>query len=165
MGYIVSGSGEIFLPAEDMNAAYQALMELNKHDELKRGGVWSEGVQTESHFSWMPADLSTLPTVHAIFTALGFTTVIDEDGLWVHEYESNKTGQEGLFFAAIAPFIKHGGYFFWDGEDKDFWKWSFTNGKMYTMNGIHEYDPVGEEISLAAEIKATEEMLKGLKKL
>ena len=102
MGYIVSGSGEIFLPAEDMNAAYQALMELNKHDELKRGGVWSEGVQTESHFSWMPADLSTLPTVHAIFTALGFTTVIDEDGLWVHEYESNKTGQEGLFFAAIA---------------------------------------------------------------
>ena len=38
MGYYVTGEGSITIPAENLDAAYDALVELNRRDDLKTGG-------------------------------------------------------------------------------------------------------------------------------
>lgn len=140
MGYEVRGHGSIVVKKENLDKCYEALMELNNApDEAKNGGAWSNGGYTARWFSWMPADLRTLPDTKAVFAELGFEVQDEENGdLRVYSY-SSKTGQEEVFFSAAAPFIENGGEFYWEGEDGLLWKWEFRGGKMMFLDGVVEY--------------------------
>jgi hypothetical protein len=108
-------------------------------DEAKNGGSYAPGSgKTASWFSWMPADLTTLPDTAAVFSELGFEVNDDENGDLLISCYDNKTGQEEVFFAAAAPFIEDGEYE-WQGEDGAFWKWSFVGGKMFHSTGERYY--------------------------
>jgi len=72
MGYYITGHGQLKVKAEDLDKAYQAMLTLQDRNDLKSGGSWSGGQEIEKWYSWMPADLRTIPSAAEIFRALGF---------------------------------------------------------------------------------------------
>jgi hypothetical protein len=138
MGYYVNGNGELRIKAENLAKAYEALMALqDAPDKAKRGGSYSAN-ERRYWFSWMPEDLRTLTDTKAVFAELGFEVNDNENGDLLISCYDNKTGQEDVFFAAAAPFIEDGDYE-WTGEDGEFWKWQFTDGKMFLLSGQRIY--------------------------
>ena len=139
MGYYVNGNGQLRIKAENLPAAYAALMALqDAPDENKQGGSFS-AKETRRWYSWMPEDLRTIPSVQDVFIELGFEVEVESNtgDVLIGNYDS-KMGQEEVFFAAAAPFIENDEYE-WTGEDGDFWKWSFADGKMFHLSGTRSY--------------------------
>lgn len=134
MGYYVETQDvNITVKAGNLAVAYLALLELNKHDELKRGGSFGGPLETK-WFSWMPQDLSTLGDLKGVIADLGFEVEYIDGDLSIGHY-SNKTGQEDLLFDAIAPFVEKGSYAIWRGEDNEYYKWEFDGKKMVIIPG------------------------------
>jgi len=139
MGYYVSGQGQLRIKNANLPAAYEALMALqDAPNENKHGGSYS-AAETRYWYSWMPEDLRTIPTVQDVFRELGFEVEVEgESGdVLIGNYDS-KMGQEEVFLAAAAPFIENDEYE-WTGEDGDFWKWRFADGKMFYLSGTRSY--------------------------
>jgi len=140
MGYYVSGNGELRIKKENLGKAHEALMSLqDAPPKAKRGGSSGGDKAPRYWFSWMPEDLRTLVDTKAVFAELGFEVNENEDGDLLISCYDNKSGQEDVFFAAAAPFIEDGEYE-WTGEDGDFWKWQFRDGKMFLLSGQRIYD-------------------------
>ena len=138
MGYYVNGNGELRIKKENLDKAHDALMALqDAPDKAKRGGSFSAN-ERRHWFSWMPEDLRTLTDTKAVFAELGFEVRDDENGDLLISCYDNKTGQEDVFFAAAAPFIEEGEYD-WTGEDGEFWRWEFRDGKMFLLAGQRVY--------------------------
>jgi len=137
MGYYVNTEDiNITVPKDLLEPAYQAVIEMNKNDDLKRGGSYGPGDKREFWFSWMPQDLSTLTDLQDVLTSLGFEdTDYNEAGDLVLGHYNNKSGQEDLFLDVIAPFVQSGSYAIWKGEDGEFYKWDFSDGKMLVIPG------------------------------
>lgn len=133
MGYYVETTSVDFrIPAKNIPAAFEALRALNapEFDGNKRGGSWSAGKQQAKWYSWMPEDYHlTVKSVKDVFDLLGFEGSI-EDGLGfkLGTYD-NKTGQESVFLAAVAPFAQPG-KISWRGEEGSTWSNLFEPGKM-----------------------------------
>ena len=139
MGYYVSGNGELRIKSENLGKAYEALMALqDAPPKSKRGGSSGGDKAPRFWYSWMPEDLRTLTDTKAVFAELGFEVRDDENGDLLISCYDNKTGQEDVFFAAAAPFIEEGEYD-WTGEDGEFWRWQFREGKMYLLSGQRIY--------------------------
>jgi hypothetical protein len=135
MGYYASGNGSIKIVGENIPAAYNAMVQLNKYDHLKGGGTYSKNY-TRRHFSWMPEDLSTIPTCGEMLQSLGFELSVDgADGVIEATSYDSKVGDELIFMVAIAPWVEDESYFDWTGEDGDQWRWSFVKGEMFVQNG------------------------------
>lgn len=134
MGYYVNTTdGQVTIPANNLPEAYKRLCDLNKRDDLKRGGSWSGGKQTELWFSWCYPDYpDRCEDTQAIFQMLGFETLTEGDGsLMLYAYDG-KTGQEDLFLDAISDLCTDGSYFVWRGEDGAMWKDTYgSNRKHY----------------------------------
>lgn len=147
MGYYVSITGSDFrITPENQVLAYQAMCELNNHDELKRGGSWSGGEQTEAWFSWMPKDYPTeCRDFSAILECLGFFIVKMGDEIVELNYD-DKTGQEDLFLNACAPFVEDGSYIDWRGEDGDAYRFAFSNCEMKVLQGRLVFSEYGENL-------------------
>ena len=134
MGYYVTLiDANAVLPAAALDEAYKRLCDLNKRDELKKGGS-SSG---EKWFSWMPTDYPEQHTTAAeILGAVGFSLYDNgAGGLGVYEYD-NKTGCEDVFIWAIADLFEADNYMTWRGEDGLQWRWQFGGGQpMRYSNG------------------------------
>lgn len=145
MGYRVETIDVDFsIKKENLEKAYEALCELNKHDNLKYGrtGLTSKPEHSTSAaenpgvcFSWMEWNYDEIfNTAQEIFEELGFDTAFNADGdLEVHHYNS-KTGSEEDFLRAVAPFAKDGSYIEWRGEDGYMWRNFFESGVMTTQH-------------------------------
>jgi hypothetical protein len=132
MGYYVQiRNADFIIP--DTEGVLNALRELNKRDDLKRGGVYTGGEMTERWFSWMPAGWENSESVADIFgpNGLGFEVAhysdTDENNkvtnTWVRlDLYDNKSGQEELFLATVAPFVRPGSFIEWVGEDNTMWR-------------------------------------------
>lgn len=153
MGYFVSGNSNNFrLKAGQDQAIMDGMRELNKRDDLKQGGSYGPNGAREYWFSWMNDVDFQNNDVGVFLEAVGFEVDKDENGDIVHLSYDNKTGQEDLFFAVLAPFIEDGSIIEWRGEDDERWMWEFTGGKMFIKtpvidwNGGHK-----EEFTIPAE--------------
>lgn len=147
MGYYVRGHGSLSIDKNDIDKAYEAMCELNDHDDMKRGGRYggvgsADSVRPDGlnyhpgkWFSWMdPNYPDTCPTFEAVLKDLGFDFSVTNNGdvsTFLMNYD-NKTGQEDLFMEAIAPFVISG-EFEWSGEDGHMWKWEYVDGKMEVL--------------------------------
>ena len=146
MGYYVKTRGIDFtIPKEHLEAACQALKDLNKRDELKTGGAWGPDGRTEAWFAWMPADYDeTLHSAEEILKEVGFEVYDNgEGGIELAGYDS-KSGQEEHFVAALAPFVKEGSYIEWEGEDGELWRQVKVGDQIITQSGYITYDEKGE---------------------
>lgn len=130
MGYYVTVTDAQFRVPEN-DTVLQVLKDLNKRDDLKRGGTWGENGKIQTWFSWMPENYDQhVTSVAEVFKALGFDTET-KDG-YVHLlYYDNKTGQEDIFLHAVAPYVKTGDYIEWQGEDYARYRHDVRDGKLF----------------------------------
>ena len=135
MGYYITLTGSSFtIPREKLDDAYKALCELNKHDELKRGGSWGqlgggEYGRTEVWFAWMDSDYpSKCKNAEEVFNALRFDTSQTSAGALSLDCFDSKAGDEDYFLDAVTPFVDPGSALEWRGEDGEMWRDLF-NGK------------------------------------
>jgi len=141
MGYEVDGSGYFVIEADQIEPAYQTLCALNERDDWKNGGTWKGGERIVSNFSWMDSNYpETCRDLWQILEELGFSMTgqqgcterppqLEAKSFEVVVKYSNKTGQEQLFLAALAPHIRIG-VIEWTGEDGFRYKNVFKRGVM-----------------------------------
>lgn len=131
MGYYVS-LRESKYPIPNTDEVLTVLKEANtKYHAIKRGGS-SNG---ERWFSWMPEDYDqTVTSVAEVFELLGFECEVTDEYVTPRFYD-NKTGQEVLFLAIVAPFMKDGDHTIWVGEEGEQVKYEVKSGQLYEITG------------------------------
>lgn len=147
MGYYVKGAGHIVFNSEDRKqAAFKALCELNKRDDLKEGGSYEEGAKVESWFSWMDSNYDKeARDLDHILEMLGFNIVNrSDDGLILIVDYDNKMGQEDLFLQTMAPFVAEM-KIYWMGEDGRRWNILIENGSTIDMG-------LGEAVQIVMDL-------------
>jgi hypothetical protein len=133
MGYYVTLTNADFSIPETPEVL-AALHEMEtKFHEIKRGGSFGPGGQEAKWFSWMP-DVRTLDSVAAVFERLGFT-IISHDGRVSLVGYDDKTGQEDLFIAVVAPFVDEDAYMEWRGEEGEVWRYEVKDHRLVTIPG------------------------------
>ena len=134
MGYYVNiSASNIKIKAENKQAAYDAVCAINdpKYNHLKNGG--SHGPDGRTYwYSWMPENYpEQTETLEDVLELLGFELGYDMDGSIIELGYDNKTGNEDVFFLAMAPYVEAGSYIMWRGEDGATWAWEFLHDTMY----------------------------------
>lgn len=139
MGYYVSIENvDWAIPPERVDDAYAAVCALNENNAGKTGGSWPrnesiEGPHDKVWFAWMPWNYPEVcPTLASVLETLGFEVETEDDGtVRIRGYDS-KTGNEGQFLEACAPFISPGSYIEWRGEDGEGWREDFDGHEITT---------------------------------
>ena len=107
-----------------------------KYHAIKRGGS-SSG---ESWFSWVnDSDFETATTAQQIIEAFGFETSEAEGVVSIDGY-SNKTGQEDVLLAVLAPFVNEGAEMEWSGEEGERWLYVVRGGRLHISNETRTWD-------------------------
>lgn len=146
MGYYVSITEcDFCIPKRHHEAAYNAVCKLNDRDDLKQGGSWGGDHDARKPrpaglnyhpgkwFSWMDADYpSKCTTLEEVLQMVGFEVALNEKGDIVDLRYDNKTGQEDLFLAALAPFVQADSYITWRGEEGELFRHEFNGRAMLT---------------------------------
>jgi hypothetical protein len=126
MGYYVDlVEADFTIPErEDVLEALRAMP--TKYASLMRGGS-----STEKWFSWMNnEEIENAVSAQSVFEALGFDCFNYGNNTFALNSYNNKTGQEDLFLAVVAPFVENGSYTQWRGEDGEVWRYTVTDGKL-----------------------------------
>lgn len=111
MGTYININAYVVMKPENEQLAVQAVRDLNKRDDLKRGGGFG-GDKRSVWFSWMPEHYEDrIHSIEDIFGGemLGFNVYkrVDDNGNYVYDMSYNdKWGQHELFFIAIGPFME-----------------------------------------------------------
>jgi hypothetical protein len=136
--FVIPETPEVLTAIKDMDVRF---------DALKRGGSIGGERNGERWFSWMP-QLSTFDTVQDVFVALGFEVdggSEDNNSFHLTGYD-NKTGQEDLFLAVVAPFVKDGSYTSWRGEDGELYRFTVESGRLRVQSATIQWassEPLG----------------------
>lgn len=141
MGYYVHiEDSNCMLPHKHANLAYWRMCDLNKNDDLKRGGS-SNG---DKWFAWMdPNYPETCKTAQDVLVELGFEVEEDDNGFVIHAYD-NKSGQEELFLEAISDLLRtvdnknstsNKPFIVWRGEDDMVWKDLYGEKEVRSLQG------------------------------
>lgn len=120
MGYYVQmEEADFTIPErEDVLAALRAMPK--KYKEYQRGG---DG--TNRWFSWMPdEELENAVSVKAVFESVGFDIYDYGNGTFGLTGFDNKTCQEEMYLAVVAPFVEKGSYTQWRGEDGELYRFT-----------------------------------------
>ncbi len=126
MGYYVDlVEADFTIPErEDVLEALRAMPV--KYRALMRGGS-----STEKWFSWMNnEDIENAVSAQSVFEALGFDCFNYGNNTFSLSSYNNKTGQEDLFMAVVAPFLEDGSFTQWRGEDGEVWRYTVSGGKL-----------------------------------
>lgn len=146
MGYYTKITDSNFtIPAENLDAAYQAMCKLNWNNKIKSGGIRpgnpdadDSAPRDDKWFSWMDWNYhETCRNSKEILEALGFEVDFNDQGdLYVVSYDS-KSGNEEHFIKALAPYAT--GYICWVGEDGCQYKWEIEDGEFVSYTGEIEW--------------------------
>lgn len=126
MGYYVQlVEADFTIPeSEEVLEALRAMPK--KYKEFQRGG---DG--TNRWFSWMPdEDLENAVSVKAVFESVGFDIFDYGNGTFALNSFDNKTCQEEMYLAVVAPFVADGSYTQWRGEDGELYRFTVNRGKL-----------------------------------
>jgi hypothetical protein len=142
VGYCISLTDSRFkINAADKMAAYKAVERLDQTGK-KGGGSYAGGMQTQAWFSWVDADfMARSETLEDIFDHWRYPVGNDNDGNIVEiEFTGEKIGDENQLFAAIAPFVEHGSYLEYQGEDGAMWRYVFEGGQFREVSATVVWD-------------------------
>lgn len=146
MSYYVASSGFLILPEDKEEEAYEALVNLNKRDDLKLHNPstqtkpensFSVASDPNKYFYWMEWNYDEFLTdTQSILERLGFYAESDGKGrIFIDEY-SNRKGHEELFLASIAHLIEDNGEIRFESEDGTGWKWVISDGRMEVHTAV-----------------------------
>lgn len=126
-------SSNVLIPAQNLDAAYRALVDLNTnpaHAHLKRSG----SVDQRS-FAWMPSNFhEQATTAQEVFELMGYETEMNQHGLVLTHFDGS-SGDERHFFAAIARFVEPGSHVHFRGEDGSHWRFDFDGESVIERDG------------------------------
>ena len=134
MGYYVQMVGADFtIPeTEEVLEALRAMPK--KYKEYQRGG---DG--TNRWFSWMPdEELENAVSVKAVFESVGFDVFDYGNGTFSLSGFDNKTCQEEMYLAVVAPFVEKGSYTEWRGEDGEMYRFTVDYKGQLTVQTPRE---------------------------
>lgn len=120
MGYYMQKrEGDVFIAKEDQDKALQAIKDLVGKETITD----SSG----SHFSWVNTHefLKATTLSEALIAWRWETELDDEDNIIDLYFNGEKYGDDGVVFAAIAPYVKAESYMEMSGEDGAIWRWIF----------------------------------------
>lgn len=126
----------ITIPAEKLDAAHQALTELNTdpaNDHLK-----SYQATGRSFMGMTPNYHQACSTAQEVFEDLGFDTEQDECGLTITHF-SGKYGDQQHFFAAVAHLVDPGSFVHFRGENGSHWRFDFDGQTVTEREGTIVY--------------------------
>lgn len=154
MGYFVSITRAEFAVPEN-EEVLKVLKDANwKYHDWKRGGSFG-GEHEEKWFSWMPANYDVqVDLVYDVFLKLGFDVSVDGNMVHLNSYD-NKSGQEDLFLAIVAPYVEEGSFIEWVGEDGTTWRHEVIDGKLTVAEGVKQFATPKPYKLLAYEIPKT----------
>lgn len=154
MGYYVSTLHcDVMIPEHLLDDAYKVMCELNAHHDNKLGGGIGSHRTEQSNsvsdnpnkwYSWMSWNYDeTCNSAQEILEMLGFYTQINGGDLFLLGYD-NKSGQENLFLAALAPYLVSANgndvaTISWRDEYGEEWRWAFENGEMVTYVCVRKW--------------------------
>ena len=137
MGYYVTTTEVDFVIEKDKcDAALAEMKRINgsEFDHLKHGGSWGPDGVNEKWYSWMPTSFDEILSIAHFFEMIGFEgNGEDLEGNFALGFYDDKTGDEGVFFEYLAPFVRSGSYIEWRGEDGEKWRWLFEDGKVISQ--------------------------------
>lgn len=127
MGYFVKMiASRAFIRQSNLVRAHAALVELNEHDEYKRGRSSEPG--SPKWFSWMSPDYPmACHSAQAVFEEIGFTCNASSSGLELTAYD-NKSGCEDVFVWATSELFEPHSFIEWRGGDARRFRWDFGGG-------------------------------------
>lgn len=164
--YVTTTGGEIRIPADKTAAAYAAVCKLNDRDDLKTGGAYGgEGVTADDPrpegmdhhparwFAWAdPNYPAKCPTLRDVFCHIGFAAYVSlDDGATIIGDYDNKSGDEQLFLAAVAPFADEGSWLEWQGEDGAPYRHEVKGGRLHFRGALVEWGPLVPVMNGAAQ--------------
>lgn len=125
MGYYVTlKRSSVIIDQSVKTRVYDLWCRMNDpvNDCYKRGSGYQNGKKVAKWYSWMSEHYDQeCKTVEEILDMLGFGYETLADGsVHIMSYD-NKTGQEDLFFRAVAHLLT--GEMEWVGEDGETWTW------------------------------------------
>lgn len=141
MGTYIYIHGNLTIKKDNIPKAVQAVKDLNKRDDLKRGGS-SRG---QKWFSWIPENYEDqINSIEDIFGKLhGWDVEVqteNDDEITYSFYYSDKWGQHEVFFVAMAPYLES---FLIDHTCEEFnydeQKWTITMDPV--TKTVHELQP------------------------
>lgn len=131
MGYCIEMTESKFaIKKENFDKALQALKAVFIPENMTCYNYI--GDKQNPHFSWV----NTKPVLEStkIGSALEeiryIPTYNDNGDICDVEFTGEKSGDEKVFFKALAPYVESGSYLCFKGEDENTWKWIFDNGKV-----------------------------------
>ena len=126
MGYYVQMVEADFTIPESQEVLEALRAMPKKYKEYQRGG---DG--TNRWFSWMPdEELENAVSVKAVFESVGFDIRDYGNGTFGLDGFDNKTCQEEMYLAVVAPFVADGSYTQWRGEDGEMYRFTVNRGKL-----------------------------------
>lgn len=105
MGTYIYIYGDLDIKEENVDKAVQAVRDLNKRDDLKRGGG-----KNSCWFSWIDENYES--KIHSIEDILGellgfsYSKALKTDCISYSFNYNDKWGQHELFFIAMAPYLE-----------------------------------------------------------
>lgn len=112
MGTYINIDGYLDIKKENIEKAVQAVRDLNKHDELKRGGAFGLDGSRNHWFAWIPPEYED--SIHSIPDILeglhGWDVneiALDDETLRYEFCYGDKWGQHEVFFVAMAPYLEY----------------------------------------------------------
>ena len=165
MGYYVTITrAEFDIPETD--EVLQVLKDASwKFHDWKRGGSYGPNGSEQKWFSWMPYNYDEIAmSVADVFRMLGFDFVSENGKVCIDGY-SNKTGQEDLFLAIVAPYVEEGSFIEWVGEDGTTWRMEVIDGRLTVAEGQKAWATpkqwvlISYEIPNTASVSNSEELL------
>lgn len=132
MGYFMDQRDTKFtIKKENFEAALKALKDLFRDERNMPIYDWINGTK-HPHFSWVSTkEVLDSESLCQALSAIRWSPDVDsnEDINYI-TFEGEKSGNENIFFATIAPYVENGSYIGMEGEDGYLWRWVFNNGEV-----------------------------------
>lgn len=111
MGTYIDITGTLSYKKENLPKIIQAVKDLNKRDDLKRGAAYSGGIAAAKWFAWIPEHYEdTVDSMEDILEVLlRFDCYMESETEDTVEYSfsySDKWGQHEVFFISMAPYLE-----------------------------------------------------------
>jgi hypothetical protein len=147
MGYYAHTTDVSFrIKKENLDAAYQAAIELNNHNELKTGGSYGggvpdpipEGPNPYRRFGWVDWDYHLkCKDLSEVLGMFGFESFFDDEGdiVNLHYPDDKISGGEEELLKCLAPYVESNSYVCWRGEDDGIWRLDFIDGEAFERGG------------------------------
>lgn len=147
MGYCMNmQDSSFYIPKASFSDALAAIKGVMNNSDKMHGASYEGGKETCRWYSWVNTDaVLAAETLQEAMCVWRWKPYVSDSGdIEGISFFGEKSGQDEVFFRAIAPFVKSDSYICMHGEDGAHWRWYFDGFRCLEQNGkvVYEAEPV-----------------------